>query len=115
MAYSPTSGNVTSLGARLRALRDKSSAFRNGGIAVLGTGYWPLPWYLRETAKAGYFTEPPPGVESFPLVVAMPETTFEASKRLSATHEVFYNGLRSEVPLAVFVRRDVYREEMAAP
>ena len=115
MAYSPTSGNVVSLGARLRALREKSPAFRKGGIAVLGTGYWPLPWYLRGTAKAGYFKEPPPGVESFPVVVAMPETTFEASKRLSATHEIYYNGLRSEVPLAVFVRRDVCREEMTAP
>jgi hypothetical protein len=45
----------------------------------------------------------------------MPETTFEASKRLSATHEIYYNGLRSEVPLAVFVRRDVCREEIAVP
>ncbi len=115
MAYSPTSGNVTSLGARLRALRDKSSAFRSGGIAVLGTGYWPLPWYLRGTAKAGYFKEPPPGVELFPVVIAMPESSLEAERRLSPTHKVFYNGLRSEVPVAVFVRQDVYNEEQAAP
>lgn len=115
MAYSPTSGNVTSLGARLRALRDKSSAFRSGGIAVLGTGYWPLPWYLRGTAKAGYFKEPPPGVELFPVVIAMPESYLEAERRLSPTHKVFYNGLRSEVPVAVFVRQDVYNEEQAAP
>ena len=115
MAYSPTSRDVIHLADRLRALRDKSPVFRDGVIAVLGTGYWPLPWYLRETSKVGYFETPPPDIESFPVVIAMPESALEAERRLSPTHKVFYNGLRSEVPVAVFVRQDVYNEEQAAP
>ena len=115
MAYSPTSRDVISLGVRLRALRQKSPAFCEGIIAVLGTGYWPLPWYLKGTAKVGYFETPPPNIEDFPVVIAMPESTLEAARYLSGTHEVFYNGLRSEVPVAVFLRKDVYNEERMAP
>ena len=115
MAYSPTSRDIVSLGDRLRALRQKSPAFRNGRIAVLGQGYWPLPWYLRGTALVGYYDALPVDLEDCPVVIAMPEMASEASQRLSGTHEIFYNGLRSEVPLAVFVRRDVRAEEVLLP
>jgi hypothetical protein len=115
LAYSPTSRDIVLLGERMRALHLKSPAFRAGRIAVLGKGYWPLPWYLRGTAQAGYFDAPPSDIESYPVVIALPETALEASNRLSGTHEIFYNGLRSEVPLAVFVRRDVRAEETSIP
>jgi hypothetical protein len=84
-------------------------------IAVLGQGYWPLPWYLRGTTLVGYYDAPPVDLEDCPVVIAMPEMASEASRRLSGSHEIFYNGLRSEVPLAVFVRRDVRAEEVRLP
>ena len=115
MAYSPTSRDIVILGERMRALHRKSPAFRAGRIAVLGKGYWPLPWYLRGTSQTGYFDAPPADLENYPVVIALPETALEASKRLSGTYEMFYNGLRSEVPLAVFVRRDVRAEETSIP
>jgi len=115
MAYSPTSRDIVMLGERMRALHRKSPAFRAGRIAVLGRGYWPLPWYLRGTSQAGYFDAPPSDLENYPVVIALPEAALEASNRLSGTHEIFYNGLRSEVPLTVFVRRDVRAEEVSIP
>ena len=115
MAYSPTSRDIALLGERMRALHRKSPAFRAGRIAVLGKGYWPLPWYLRGTSQAGYFDAPPSDLENYPVVIALPEAALEASNRLSGTHEIFYNGLRSEVPLTVFVRRDVRAEEFSIP
>ena len=115
MAYSPTSRDIVLLGERMRALHRKSPAFRAGRIAVLGKGYWPLPWYLRGTSQAGYFDAPPSDLENYPVVIALPEAALEASNRLSGTHEIFYNGLRSEVPLTVFVRRDVRAEEVSIP
>ena len=115
MAYSPTSRDIVMLGERMRALHRKSPAFRAGRIAVLGKGYWPLPWYLRGTSQAGYFDTPPLDLENYPVVIALPEAALEASNRLSGTHEIFYNGLRSEVPLTVFVRRDVRAEEVSIP
>jgi uncharacterized protein (TIGR03663 family) len=115
MAYSPTSRDIVMLGERMRALHRKSPAFRAGRIAVLGKGYWPLPWYLRGTSQTGYFDAPPADLENYPVVIALPEAALEASNRLSGTHEIFYNGLRSEVPLTVFVRRDVRAEEVSIP
>jgi len=115
MAYSPTSRDIVMLGERMRALHQKSPAFRAGRIAVLGKGYWPLPWYLRGTSQAGYFDTPPSELENYPVVIALPEAALEASDRLSGTYEIFYNGLRSEVPLTVFVRRDVRAEEVSIP
>lgn len=115
MAYSPTSRDIVMLGERMRSLHRKSPAFRAGRIAVLGKGYWPLPWYLRGTSQAGYFDAPPSDLEIYPVVIALPEAALEATDRLSGTHEIFYNGLRSEVPLTVFVRRDVRAEEVSIP
>ncbi len=115
MAYSPTSRDIVMLGERMRSLHRKSPAFRAGRIAVLGKGYWPLPWYLRGTSQAGYFDAPPSDLEIYPVVIALPEAALEATNRLSGTHEIFYNGLRSEVPLTVFVRRDVRAEEVSIP
>jgi uncharacterized protein (TIGR03663 family) len=115
MAYSLTSRDIVMLGERMRALHRKSPAFRAGRIAVLGKGYWPLPWYLRGTSQAGYFDAPPSDLENYPVVIALPEAALEATSRLSGTHEIFYNGLRSEVPLSVFVRQDVRAEEVSIP
>lgn len=115
MAFVPTSGNVESLARRLRHLRDKSEAFRESPIAVVGSGYWPLPWYLRGAGTVGYYDVPPQDTREFGVVIAMPEQVEETHRLLSGSHGVFYNGLRHEVPLAVFVRHDIRAEEVAVP
>lgn len=111
LAYVPTSRDVETLGARLRALREKSTAFRDGRIAVVGRGYWPLPWYLRGAVPAGYFDQPPADLSSYAVVVAMPGHTDEVASLLRDTHAASFHGLRHEVPLTVFVRGDVRAEE----
>jgi hypothetical protein len=45
----------------------------------------------------------------------MPEMAEESGQRLSATHHAFFQGLRHEVPVTVFVRRDIRAEELVAP
>lgn len=115
MAYSPTSRDVIALGQRMRDLKEKSATFHNSLFAVVGSGYWPLPWYLRGCGKGGYFEVLPPDIEAFPVVIALPQAAQNAEMRLSSTHKIFYNGLRSEVPLMVFVRQDVVNEEMNTP
>lgn len=115
MAYSPTSRDVTALAKRMRDLKAKSPTFRDGVIAVVGSGYWPLPWYLRGCGKVGYFEVLPPNFEGFPVVIALPQAAEDAETRLSSTHKAFYNGLRSEVPVTVFVRQDVLSEQMNTP
>lgn len=62
LVYSPTSRDLPRLRAHVQGLA------LHGPIAVVGSDYWPLPWYLRGVADAGYFAEwPAPG--NFGLIV----------------------------------------------
>jgi uncharacterized protein (TIGR03663 family) len=115
LVYSPTSSDIERLRDRLRALKKKSPAFREGRMAVLGNAYWPLPWYLRDTILTGYFETMPEDLETYAVVIAMPEMAEESGQRLSATHDAFFQGLRHEVPATVFVRCDIRAEELVAP
>lgn len=115
LVYSPTSSDIHRLRDRLHALKKKSPAFQRGRMAVLGNGYWPLPWYLRDTIPTGYFEAMPEDLETFAIVISMPEMSEESGQRLAATHEAFFQGLRHEVPLTVFVRKDIRAEEIVSP
>ena len=115
LVYSPTSSDIQRLRDRLHALKKNSPAFQEGRLAVLGNGYWPLPWYLRDTIPTGYFETMPGDLETFAVVIAMPERAEESARRLATTHDAFFQGLRHEVPVTVFVRRDIRAEELAAP
>ena len=115
LVYSPTSSDIERLRNRLHALKKNSPAFQEGRMAVLGSGYWPLPWYFRDTISTGYFETMPDDLETFTVVIAMPEMAEKSGQRLAATHEAFFQGLRNEVPVTVFVRRDIRAEELAAP
>lgn len=114
LVYSPTSSDIERLRDRLHALKKNSASFQEGRMAVLGNGYWPLPWYLRETIPPGYFETMPEDLETFAVVIAMPKMTEKSGQRLAATHDAFFQGLRHEVPVTVFVRRDIRAEELAA-
>ena len=115
LVYSPTSYDIERLRNRLHALKKNSASFQKGRMAVLGNGYWPLPWYLRDTVPTGYFETMPEDLEAFAVVIAMPEMSEKCGQRLAATHEAFFQGLRCEVPVTVFVRRDIRAEELLAP
>ena len=113
MAFAPTSRNVDPLRERLRSLSEKSPAFRGSRVAVVGKAYWPLPWYLRGVGEVGYYDSLPPTPDLFGVVIAMPESVEEAARHLSNSHDMFFNGLRHEVPLTVFVRHDIRAEEIS--
>jgi predicted membrane-bound mannosyltransferase len=115
LVYSPTSRNVDSLSERLRVLFQKSPLFREGQIAVLGSAYWPLPWYLRNTVPTGYYDVPPGDIQNFAVVIATPATSPEIEPLLLTTHQAYYYGLRHEFPLMVFIRNDVREEELVNP
>ena len=53
LVYSPSSPNVPKLRDYLL-----TSCGSDQPIAVFGKDYWPLPWYLREFGKVGYFDNP---------------------------------------------------------
>jgi hypothetical protein len=80
-----------------------------GAVAgVIGARYWPLPWYLRGLPKVGYWAALPEGGEAMPLVVAMPDAAEAVSLALAETHCAVPEGLRTDTPVLVFVRNDIW-------
>lgn len=111
-AYVPTLRDAEAMEAWLEKLLASSPGGVVGEVAVIGSDYWPLPWYLRAFGKTGYWKEPPPGLESVPLVLALPESAEAVLRALGESHVCVPRGLRAGVPVQLFVRNDVWRQWM---
>jgi uncharacterized protein (TIGR03663 family) len=111
-AYVPTSVDIESLEPWLIALGEDLPEGTMEPVAVIGSGYWPLPWYLRHVDRIGYWPEPPDDLARQPVVLAMPETVEEVTARLGDTHIAFPRGLRAEVPVYLFLRNDIWAHWM---
>lgn len=111
-AYVPTRRDIEKLEPWIGELRAVSPAGSLDSVAVVGSGYWPLPWYLRSFEKIGYWIEPPPDLPTFPLVFAMPEAEGAVKHVLATTHVELPRGLRANVPIIVYVRNDIWKRWM---
>lgn len=117
LAYVPTREDLASLHGWLRELADLV-ADRPGdsfNIAVIGSSYWPLPWYLRDFPRVGYWPAPVPQLARFSVVLATPEVAEAASSLLHATHVMVPRGLRDGVSIQVGIRRDDWELWMKTP
>jgi predicted membrane-bound mannosyltransferase len=111
-AYVPTRGEVEKLESWLGELRAVMPAGALESVAVVGSDYWPLPWYLRSFEKTGYWSEPPPDLAAFPLVLAMPDAADAVKHSLEATHVELPRGLRDNVPVVLHLRNEVWERWM---
>lgn len=73
---------------------------------------WPIPWYLRRFARVGYWTsaETAGDVGDAAVVITSASNAEEIGKRLGEGYHQTFCGLRPEVVLALFVRRDLWDE-----
>lgn len=110
-AYVPTSEDIETLGPWLSSLDAALPERSVEPIGVIGTDYWPLPWYLRHYDKVGYWTEPPESLERLPLVFA----TADLTDTLTGTHIPIPRGLRTDTPVMVWVRTDFWDASLTAP
>lgn len=109
-AYVPTRGDVEALETWLRELRAVAPGGSLEPVAVIGGDYWPLPWYLRESGRIGYWRSPAADLTGFPIVFAMPEETDAVAKSLENSHTPLPRGLRAGVPVHLFVRNDIWKK-----
>lgn len=110
-AYVPTSVDIESLEPWLVSL-DKALPERSlEPIGVIGSEYWPLPWYLRHYEKVGYWAEAPPSLERLPIVFA----TVDLTETLVESHVPIPRGLRTDTPVTVWVRTDFWDASLATP
>lgn len=111
-AYVPTRGDVETLGPWLDKLQEIAPGSTLEPIGVVGTDYWPLPWYLRSYDKIGYWPVAPPDLTTMPLVFAMPDAEEAVMSQLGQTHTYLPRGLRAGVPMGLFVRNDIWNRWM---
>ena len=78
-------------------------------IAVVGTFYWPLPWYLRGFDSVGYWPDAEvEGLEQNGIVFALPDTVNDVSPRLAKSHQGFPRSLRTNEVVTMYVRNDLW-------
>lgn len=114
-AYVPTSKNITQLPAWLKELDDFMGDQPLEPIAVIGQGYWPLPWYLRDFKEVGYWAAPPEGLASYSVVISMPEKARECHELLADTHTQLPRTLRSNVPISLYLKNEIWAAWTTTP
>ncbi|MEP2776275.1 MAG: flippase activity-associated protein Agl23 [Luteolibacter sp.] len=108
-AYVPTSSDVERIAPWLQDLGTALPGIEMEPIAVVGTGYWPLPWYLRGAGKIGYWETPPEDLAAMPIVFTTPDGEPEVAGLLADTHTLLPRGLRTDAPLMLRVRNDIWK------
>ena len=109
-AYPASSSDLNTLEAWISAL-DAATDFQSiEPIIVVGSEYWPLPWYLRRHQYVGYYTTPPPSIERLPLIFDLAGI----DESLMETHVPIPRGLRDGLPVTAWVRFDFWDAYVAA-
>ena len=108
LAYVPTRPDIEKAAKWLDQLRQVAPGGTLEPIYVVGTDYWPLPWYLRPFGKIGYWSDPPQNMAHQPLVIAMPEAEDDVMRALEKSHMFLPRGLRANVQIDLFVRNDIW-------
>ena len=80
------------------------------GITIMSRDYWPLPWYLRNYSRVGYYGRLTQTSE--PIVIASEEQRADVEASLGTTYELVPSGnatgsyaLRPGVDLLLYVKR----------
>jgi len=111
-AYAQTSPDFLRLARRIHDLAAVCPDGRKMLVKVIAGPYeqWPLPWYLRDLERIGYWTNPAEAgeVAGLPVVIASQENASQLEKVLGPRCQVEYYGLRPNVLLTVFIDRPLW-------
>ena len=102
LAYSPTVHDAERLGSRVEALLARAHD-PQAVVAVVGTDFWPLPWYLRHCPNVGYWRELPETLAPL-LVVSDTGDSERVASRLGPGWRAEIFGIRPEVLVVLFHR-----------
>jgi predicted membrane-bound mannosyltransferase len=71
---------------------------------------WPLPWYVRDLTRVGYWTQPEDAgpLDAAPVVVAAQEHAAAVEAALGDRYVSEFYGLRPGVLLSVFIERGLW-------
>jgi uncharacterized protein (TIGR03663 family) len=104
--YAHTFREFLPLVSEIDELAQRAGSGRQTGITVTAPEYWPLPWYLREYERVGFFGRMAETQE--PLVVGSDNQEAELEAALGDGYaRVNSYPLRPGVALVLFARRDL--------
>lgn len=109
-AYVPTTRDPERMAEWLREIQAMAGEDSLDLIAVTGSQYWPLPWYLRDFETVGYWPEPEESFSEFPVVLAMPGQAKACDVILGESHARFPRSLRDNVPVILYLRNDLWEQ-----
>jgi predicted membrane-bound mannosyltransferase len=83
------------------------------GVTIVSPDYWPLPWYLRDYSRVGYYGRMAASTE--PVVIASEAQRAEVQATFGERYQIINSGLnltgnyslRPGVELLILVRRDI--------
>lgn len=104
--YAHTRRETLQLVKEIERLAKKAGTNEQTGITITSPDYWPLPWYLRDYKRVGYFGQM--SATSEPLIIGKEDQ----SARLQATLGESYRkvgsyALRPGVILVLYARNDL--------
>ena len=108
--YAQTSPDILKLVARVDALAKLHPAGTNLLIQVVApqSEYWPLPWYLRNYAKVGWFDALPPEQHAPIMIVS---TAIKTNLEVDGTRVALpISELRPKVFFELYVEKSLYEE-----
>ena len=93
----------------IEATAERAGTGKETGVVIVSPDYWPLPWYLREYPKAGFFGKIVETEEA--MIVANVNQEAELAPSIEGRYDLAgtYN-LRPGVDLALYVRIDIPKE-----
>lgn len=110
-AYVPSSRDIETLEVWL----GKLPIAPQETLAVIGSSYWPLPWYLRNFENLGYYPTAISPMQNNAIVFAMPSEVQQADMLLSRTHTKLLRSIRSNVALTVYLRNEIWEAWINEP
>ncbi|MGD0782600.1 MAG: flippase activity-associated protein Agl23 [Candidatus Aminicenantales bacterium] len=113
-AYAQTSPDFLRLVIRLRGLADVHRHGRDMLVKVVTEPdeQWPLPWYLRDFRRVGYWTSlaAAGGTEDVPVVIASQHYADVLEQTAGNDFQIEYYGLRPGTLLAVFIDHKLWEK-----
>ncbi len=76
--------------------------------------YWPVPWYLRQFERVGYWDAPPADADA-PVIIASAEIAETLDRRLRNQYQEALFGLRPGAFLVLYVQKDLWKAYLARP
>ncbi len=93
----------------IEAIAQRAGTGTETGVVIMSPEHWPLPWYLRDYPRAGYYGKIVETEEA--IIVARVDQEAELAPKIAGTYDrVGTYNLRPGVDLALYVRSDVPKE-----